>query len=319
MTEHAVSPLRILVIHPIFDFLSITGGWTRPVRCHQVRKRAEAMACLGDTDVLVTMVWQNDFLEKAPDLRLVQSITSGVEQFDIQALKSRGVPLCNARGANAVAVAEHALALIFSIARFLPEARDDQARKFWRPLTAGRRRRELASSHVVIVGYGAIGAHLAGLCRALGIRVTVVRRHVPESHRDGIDFAEVDRFASLAALVDYVVLACPLTEQNRGMLNARVLAGMQPHAAVINVARGGLVVEEDLVSALLSGQIAAAGLDTFADEPLPESSPLWSLPNVVVTPHQAGESELYEHRVADILRENLTRLDEGRDLLNRIV
>ena len=321
MTENFPSVPRILAIHPVFDFKGIISSWGEAVECVQVASRREAGQFLPEADILLTMLWQNEFLEGSSRLRYIQSVTSGVEQFDLDAIRARDIRLCNARGANAIAVAEHALALMLGFARHLPMARDDQKEKLWRRLDVELRRREIYNSHIVIVGYGAIGQHLVSLCRALGAMVTVVRRNVEAaSGLDGVRFVGNDSLSDVVKSADYLVLACPLTDDTRGLVNAQLLKAMKADATLINVGRGGLVVEADLVAALTEGRIGGAGLDTFIDEPLPESSPFWMLPNVVVTPHQAGESSMYEYRVCDILRENIEKLRNGASgLLNEVV
>ena len=170
---------------------------------------------------------------------------------------------------------------------------------------------------VGIVGFGGIGRAVARLARAFGMRVV-------GSKRTRVEDPALDRLYSpeqLAALLsesDFVVLAAPENEQTRGMIDAAALEQMKPKALLINVARGGLIDEEDLVDALRRKRIGGAVLDVTSNEPLPETSPLWDLPNCVITPHDSGFSPLSIERALDLFLENLGRFRRGEPLLNEV-
>ncbi len=278
---------------------------------------------LPEADVLVVSgLWRNGLLEQAPKLRFIQSISAGVDQYDAPALKARGVHLASAQGANEKAVAEHAMALILALTRRLPEARDNQAGHRWRGMASdfARREDELGGKTLLIVGFGRIGQRLGKLARAFDLRVIGVRRHpAPE----GNDADAVHAVADLPALLpqaDIVALCCPLTPQTQGLIGAGALAAMKPGALLINVARGRCVDEAALIAALDQGKLAGAGLDCFGEEPLPAQSPLWKFPQVLITPHAAGETRRYEDNVLDLLLENLDRLWSNRlPLRNQVV
>ncbi|MCH4090548.1 D-2-hydroxyacid dehydrogenase [Acetobacter sp.] len=313
---------KIVIAHSSFDIKSLVDAWDEPADCIWAKNKADLVPALSDADILVTMtLWEPRYLALAPQLKLLQTMTSGVEQYDTEAFRQRGVHLASARGVNANAVAEHAVALMFSHARRLWEARDDQRQSFWRKLTRNpvERRHEVSGTHVVIVGFGAIGERLATVCLALGQTVTVVRKNVTAGSDLPITAIADDQFPEAAGSADYLILACPATPETRGLVDASVLSRMKPTACLINVARGSVIVETDLIAALQRGQIGMAALDTFEQEPLPETSPLWSMPNVLITPHAAGDTVAYESRVADILHENVRRLEGGKTLLNQIV
>lgn len=289
----------------------------------EVRSKDELTARLAEIQVLVISgLWDNAFLAQAPRLRLVQSISAGVNQYDPEALRARGVRLASAQGANERAVAEHAMALLLAMSRRLPEARDNQARRFWRPMQGelSLREDEVGGKTLLIVGLGRIGGRLARLAKAFDMHVIGVRRH-PAGGLNGAD--EVHALTALPDLLgraDFVALTCPLTPETRGLIDGRALAAMRPSAQLINVARGACVVEHDLVTALEGGRIAGAALDVTEEEPLPTSSPLWAMPQVLLTPHTAGETRRYEANVVAILRENLGRLRRGEEtLLNQVV
>ncbi|WP_232876351.1 D-2-hydroxyacid dehydrogenase [Acetobacter sicerae] len=313
---------KIVIAHSSFDIKSLVDAWDEPTECVWVKNKTDLVPALADADILVTMtLWEPRYLALAPQLKLLQTMTSGVEQYDTEAFRERGVHLASARGVNANAVAEHAVALMFSHARRLWEARDDQRQSFWRKpaRTRDERRHEVAGTHVVIVGFGAIGARLATVCLALGQTVTVVRKNVTAGTEFAVTTVADDQLPEAAGNADYLILACPATPETRGLIDSSILRRMKPTACLINVARGSVVVESDLIAALQQGQVGMAALDTFEQEPLPETSPLWSMPNVLITPHAAGDTVAYESRVAAILHENVGRLEEGKPLINQIV
>ncbi|AQS84625.1 MAG: D-2-hydroxyacid dehydrogenase [Acetobacter aceti] len=313
---------NIVIAHSSFDIKSMVDAWDEPTKCVWAKTKTDLVPALADADILVTMtLWEPGYLALAPHLKLLQTMTSGVEQYDTEAFRERGVHLASARGVNANAVAEHAVALMFSHSRRLWEARDDQRQSFWRKLarTQGERRHEVAGTHVVIVGFGAIGARLATVCLALGQTVTVVRKNATAGTGPAITTVADDQLPEAVGNADYLILACPATPETRGLIDGRILSLMKPTACLINVARGSVVVESDLITALRQKQIGMAALDTFEREPLPETSPLWSMPNVLITPHAAGDTVAYESRVANILHDNIRRLAEGKPLINQIV
>lgn len=316
------APPKIVVAHSNFDIKSFVDAWPEPTDCVWAKNRAELLALLPEVEILVTMtLWEPHYFDLAPKLRLVQAMSSGVDLYDIESFRQHDVHLASARGVNANAVAQHALAMMLALTRHLPQARDDQQKSFWRKWggEVNGRRRELGDSHVVIVGFGDIGKRLASLCLALGQRVTVVRRHITEQSDMPVQVVGQASLADAVKEADYLILACPATPEIIGLVDHTIFNQMKKDASLINVARGSVVVEEDLISALRNGQIASAGLDTFRKEPLPPESPLWGMSNVIITPHVAGDTTAYEQRVAAILRQNVTRLMAGEPLINQIV
>ncbi len=223
---------------------------------------------------------------------------------------------------NARAVAEHALALILSLARRLPEARDNQGRKIWRGMIGDltQREDELGGKTLLVVGLGRIGGRLAELAKAFDMRVIGFRRDV-SAGRGAAD--AVHTLADLPQCLpqaDYVALTCALTDETRGVIGEAALAAMRPSAFLVNCARGGCVDEPALLAALQARQIAGAALDVTDPEPPAADSPLWAMPNVLITPHTAGETRQYEANVIEILLENLDRLWRGETILrNQVV
>jgi phosphoglycerate dehydrogenase-like enzyme len=286
------------------------------------RDAASLASRIGEADVLVVSgLWRNDLLDRAGRLRLIQSIGAGTDQFPKDELARRGIRLASAQGVNLRAVAEHAMALILALARRLPEARDNQAKRVWRGMIgdpAGRED-ELGGKTLLIVGLGQIGGRLAGLAKAFDMRVVGLRRD-PAA---GGPVDAVQSIGALAALLpeaDFVALTCPLTAETENLIDAAALALMKPSAYLINVARGRVVDEAALIAALAARRIAGAGIDVTVEEPLPPASPLWAMEQVLITPHTAGETRRYEDNVIEILRDNLDRLWRGEtQLRNQIV
>lgn len=277
----------------------------------EVRTAKELRRRIGEADVLVVSgLWQNELLDRAGRLRFIQSIGAGTDQFPREALRGRGIRLASASGVNARAVAEHAMALILAMARRLPEARDNQARHVWRGMIGdlAQREDELGGKTLIVVGLGAIGGRLAQLAKAFDMRVVALRRN-PQSGAGAADrVLGIGGLGEALPEADFVALACPLTPETENLIDAAALARMKPGAFVVNVARGRVVDEAALIAALQAGRIAGAALDVTIKEPLPSSSPLWDMPNVLLTPHTAGETRRYEDNVIDILMDNLSRM-----------
>ncbi|HEY1782880.1 MAG TPA: D-2-hydroxyacid dehydrogenase [Roseiarcus sp.] len=289
----------------------------------EVRTSEELERRARDADVLVVSgLWRNALLESAPKLRFVQSFSAGTDQFDKALFVKRGVRLASAQGANERAVAEHAIALMLALTRQLHLARDNQQARLWRGMIGDRalREQELGGKTLAIVGLGRIGMRLAALARAFDMRVIGVRRAArlePEVADEVVAQADL---AQALARADVVALTCPLTPETEGMIGAAALAALKPGALLINVARGKVVDEAALLAALADGRVRGAALDCFPEEPLPPDSAFWTLPNVVITPHAAGETERYERNVVDILVDNIDRLLRGETALrNQVV
>jgi phosphoglycerate dehydrogenase-like enzyme len=258
-----------------------------------------------------------DLIAATPTLRWVQTFSAGTDMAPYQAMLARGLLLTNSAGASAPAVAQTAVTGLMALARGFPRIMAAQARRAWEPLYAGAEPREVAGQTALILGTGPIGQEIGRLLRAFGLRTIGVRRDVTAGLPPGFD--AVAAFAALPDLLpetDWLVLACPLTEVTRGIIDARAFALMPPGRHLINVARGGVVEETALLAALEGGQLAGAFLDVFAMEPLPAESPFWALPNVIVSPHSAAAGDGLPERVAQIFAENLARWVRGEGLRN---
>jgi phosphoglycerate dehydrogenase-like enzyme len=293
----------------------------------EVRSADDLALRLPAADVLVISgLWKNDLAATAGKLGFIQSISAGTDQYDKTLLRERGIRLASAAGVNAEAVAEHAMALMLALCRRLPEARDNQNARRWRGMISefAAREDQLTGKTLLIVGMGRIGGRLARLAKAFEMRVIATKRDTATGTGTGTGGADAvyrtDRLLDLLGEADVVALTCPLTPETENLIDAAALATMKPTAHLINVARGRVIDEHALIDALRQRRIAAAGLDVTLEEPLAASSPLWTLPNVLITPHTAGETQRYEDAVIDILLENLERLWRGETVLrNEIV
>jgi len=293
------------------------------MRAIEVRSFDDLSARIPEADVLVVSgLWRNELIERAAKLRFIQSIGAGTDQFQREGLRAHGIRLASAQGVNERAVAEHAMALILAMMRHIPAGRDNQRRRHWRGMISdpARREDELGGKTLLIVGLGRIGSRLATLARAFGLRVIATKRD-PSIGAAAADVVVADnRLSEVLPEADIVALTCPLTPQTEKLIGERALAALKPSAYLVNVARGRVVDEPALIAALIAGRIAGAALDCTVEEPLPESSPLWSFDNVLITPHTAGETRRYEDNVLDVLLENLDRLGRGETTLkNQVV
>lgn len=242
----------------------------------------------------------------ADALRWVHATSAGVDKLIFDEMVSSDVVITNSRGVFDRAMAEYVLGMVLAMAKDLPATLRHQDRGEWRHRETGT----ITGRTAVVVGGGPIGAGIAGLLEAVGMRVRLVGRRARPGMHDASDLP------TLLPEADYLVLAAPLTEQTRGMVDAALLARLPARARLINVGRGQLVVQDDLVAALSTRRIAGAALDVFDTEPLPVDSPLWTLPGVIVSPHMSGDFIGWREALADLFVDNLARYRAGEPLRN---
>ena len=284
----------------------------------ELRSLDKLKARIAEADVLVCSgLWRNELIAQAPRLAFIQSISAGTDQYSRDALGAAGIRVASAQGLNERAVAEHAIALILAMARQIPQARDNQAAKQWRGMIGdiSKREDELGGKTLVIAGLGRIGSRLATLAKAFDMRVIATRRDPSRGAGAADKVVGQDGLLGVLPEADFVALTCPLTPQTENLIDAKALAAMKPSAYLINVARGKVVNEPALMEALQAKRIAGAALDCVWEEPLPATSALWSVPNVLITPHTAGETRRFEDNVIDLLLENLGRMWRGETAL----
>jgi phosphoglycerate dehydrogenase-like enzyme len=256
---------------------------------------------------------------RAGRLRWIQVTAASVHGLLFPELVESDVTVTNGRGLHGVAMAEHTLGVILAFTRKLHLARDAQRERRWAqselwsqapPITG------LAGRTLGLVGFGAIGRATAERARTLGLEVLALRRHPDPDPTPAHAQWPPDRLPDLLGLADFVVLAAPLTRETRGLIGTAELERMRRDAILINLGRGALVDERALVAALENGTIAGAALDVFEHEPLDAESPLWGMPNVIVTPHVSGFGPLYWERAAELFARNLRAFLDGRPLEN---
>lgn len=254
----------------------------------------------------------HDALRRSNPLRWVHIHSAGADRPIYPELQSRGVVVTTSSGANAPIVAQTALMGILALARRLPLLMEQQRHRQWKTLY-GAMPPDLAGQSAVIVGWGPIAQMLSGWLEAIGLRVVVVRNSATPAAAYATH--TYDELRAIAPAADWLVIACPLSDRTRGLVGREVLAAMPSGAHVVNVGRGEVVVEADLIAALREGRLGGAFLDVHEHEPLAADSPLWTMPNVIATPHTAGISAGNEARVAGMFLDNLARFVAGRPLL----
>ena len=267
-------------------------------------------------EVLLALDLPEEHLDRMPRLRLVQAYSAGIEHLPVDALAARGVNLCHAAGAGAPAIAEFVFGRLIEQFRNL-RAIDAMQREgaFHRP--GGR---SLAGRTLGIVGLGAIGSEVARLGRAFGMETIATRRRArPGETSDRVDhLSGPEGLDDLLGRSDVVVLCAPATPETNDLIDEAALARMKPGAVLCNVARGALVDEAALIRALESEQLAAAILDVTRAEPLPAGDPLWTAPNLTLSPHCAIPPDAYDERLLALFADNLRRYAMGQPLLNRV-
>ncbi|MBY4947269.1 D-2-hydroxyacid dehydrogenase [Cupriavidus respiraculi] len=258
-----------------------------------------------------------DAMLGSPRLRWAHTHAAGADRAVFVALRQQGVAVTTSSGANAGVVAQTALAGVLALARRFPRLMAAQRQRKWAPLIGSGVPRDLAGQTATVVGWGPIGQQIGNVLRMLGLNLVVVRQNA-QARVEGAHTVAFDDLASVLPRTDWLVLACPLTDSTRGIVDAAALALLPPDAHLVNVARGEVVDEPALIAALRAGKLAGAYLDVFAHEPLPEDSPLWTMESVIATPHSAGFSDGNAERVFAIFLDNLRRWRAGEGLVNLV-
>lgn len=281
-----------------------------------ITNRADEIEPLLEQIEIAVASFPVSMLERAPNLRWFQTWGAGTDWLlRYPQLQTAAFQLTNASGVHSINISEHILAMMLAFSRRIPQAVHAQRERTWQN---GKGAWELAGQTMLLVGLGAIGKYTAKLAKALGMRVVGVRR------KKGQPVEHVDQMATNAQLpdllpeADWLVLTVPLTRATHHMINREALASMKPSAHIINIGRGATIDEAALIDALRDKTIAGAGLDVFQEEPLPASSPLWDMENVLITAHYSGETPYYHERAWKIFMENLRRYTAGKPLHNLV-
>ncbi len=309
--------MNILSLHPLRDMqIEKIKAACPDVEIH-IAKASECAPYLPDAEILLAFGQANlaPILPNAPKLRWVQALTAGVDGFvALDAFRTSDILLTNVRGIHGIPIAEHVLGMILCRTRGLLTAYDNQKAKQWKGL---RGLDELYEKTAAIIGLGSVGSVIANRLKAMGMTVLGVK---PSKKKE----PDVDKLFTPDALfdvlpqADFVIVTLPLTPKTKNLFSKKAFEVMKPTAFFINVARGPIVNEDDLTKALRNNVIGGAGLDVFCEEPLPDSSPLWDAPNLLITPHHAATSPRYMERAIDIFIENLKAYPDTAKMKNII-
>lgn len=315
MPEH-----KVLVVLPVEQshkkMLETTAGG----RCSFVYKQPGDLSDedVSDAEVIIGNV-SPELVKNAEKLSLLQLNSAGFEAYTKSGVMRKGSVLCNARGAYSLTVGEHMLAFTFELVRHLHRYRDNQLECRWESHGAIT---SVEGATVAVLGMGDIGSFYARKVKALGAECVIGVRHSLRNRPDFLDeqytLSELDKVLPRA---DIVAMVLPDSEETRHIINKNSIGLMKKGAYLINVGRGSAIETEALKEALESGHLAGCALDVTEPEPLPENSPLWKIPNVIITPHVAGNFYLKEtfERVVRIADKNLKAWLEGQELANVVL
>jgi phosphoglycerate dehydrogenase-like enzyme len=277
-----------------------------------VRSADQMPASLGEAEVVVTFRWSDEWL--IPSLRWVQSVSAGTDQFPLDLLRSKGVVLTSARGIHETQVAEHALGLLLAMTRGIATAATNQASRnwVWSEVT------ELSGKTLGVLGLGVIGEGVARRARAFGMRVIGTKRN-PSSYEGAAErVLGPEGTLEVFRAADAVIITLPGTSETEHLVGAAELEALSG-GWLVNVGRGSVIDTDALITAVGDGQLKGVALDVFQQEPLPQDSPLWDLPGVLVSPHLAGLSPRYGERLAALFERNLAAYRGEAEWVNRVV
>lgn len=302
--------MKILVFNPIghADTRQLQADFPTIAFCEET-DAARAVAVASDAEAIIALAHfiEDDLVSRMPGLRWICSVTSGTDHLSTLKTLKPDVRITSGRGIHGPQMAELSFLYMLGLMRGIGRIGQDQGNHVWER----RHQTLLWSKTIVIAGVGSISEELAMRCKAFGMHVI----GVSDSRAEAPGFDEMvprARLNEVAGRADVIVALAPLTPQTRHMFNAETFAATKPGAIFINIARGPVVDEAALVEALRSGRIGGAGLDVFETEPLPASSPLWDMPNVIITPRIGGMSDVYDKQIHPLLVHNVRCFAEGR-------
>ncbi|HXK33041.1 MAG TPA: D-2-hydroxyacid dehydrogenase [Dehalococcoidia bacterium] len=277
-------------------------------------ERAEVVFGFWGAELHQAFTGAGSLRDVAPHLRWIQLTSAGADRLLNSGFVEQGITVTTVSGLHATPIGEYVIGAILMFAKGAPRTMRAQLKREWTRFAPT----EVRGKTVGIIGFGHIGEEVGRLAKAFGCRVIATRRSATEasSHPCADELLPPSGMRRVLAASDYVVLSMPLTPETRGLIGEKELRMMKPAAVLVNIARGAVVVEADLVRALREGWIAGAALDVFEREPLPEDSPLWDLENAVITPHISGGTEIYNQRAVEIFCDNLRRYLAGEPLRN---
>jgi D-2-hydroxyacid dehydrogenase (NADP+) len=277
---------------------------------------AELDSLLREAEVIYGLRLPDNILERAPHLKWVQTSSAGVDTLVGTKLWQSDVILTTTSGIHVIPMREHVLGMMLMFVRHAPVYFGNKQDRVWKQHIPD----QLCGKTLGVVGLGRIGEAIARAAKAFDMRVVATRRHVAKhGTSSAVDMLyPADKLLEMLRESDFVVATVALTEKTRKLIGERELRAMKPTAYIINIARGSVIDEAALTKALKEKWIAGAGLDVFEKEPLPQNSELWTLPNVIITPHVAGLMPDYNARAMEVFCENLRRYLDGQPLINVI-
>ncbi|MEA2903993.1 MAG: hypothetical protein QOI12_1380 [Alphaproteobacteria bacterium] len=300
---------EVLIVGRDSDVFAAGFGAAVPaLKCHCAHDAAEALALCGECEILIIRTDEifAGLIGAMPRLKLIQALTTGTDHIMALPNLPQHVMVAAARGFHGPQMSELAFLFMLAFARKFPAVLENQKQKRW----DRREQRLLAGKTAVIVGVGCIAEELAGRCKVFDMTVIGVSARAAAPGFDAL--YPRARLEEAAARADYLIVLAPYTRENHHLIDAAVFEAMKREAVVINIARGGVLDEDALRSALARGRIAGAGLDVFQNEPLPPESALWDTPNVIITSHVGGMSENYAEQVMPLLVDNLRAFIAGQ-------
>lgn len=302
----------------IEEAIAAAGGRFIPAPASRDERIAQQEERIGEADILFAGRITEEQLARAARLRWIHVPWAGVNTLlSVAPLRASDIIVTNSSGVMSDSVADHVLGLMLALTRDLPAQIRAQARRSWEPYEVNDRRRQILRGKTLgILGYGAIGKDVALRARAFGMRVIAMKRDTTMKPAELDELYAPEELDRLLAQSDIVVITLPLNDTTRGLIGRRELELMRPTAFLINIARGAIVREEEIIEALRARAIAGAALDVFEKEPLPADSPLWEMENVIVTPHTAGGYEGFWQATVDLFIDNLNRYLRGEPLRN---
>ena len=316
--------MPIVLVHPDLP-LGIDGSRLtdrRPdLTVRRPTDRSTFVTDLPKADMIIISngAWDNAYLSATPDGAVLQSMSAGNDRIPVDRLADGGVRLCN-QDLHGPTVAEHALGLALALSRRLPTFRSAQRDHRW-DRDVGVRTTDWAEKQLTVVGLGSIGEAVARRADGFGFVVSGTKR-TPSTYSGVLSQSSVyppKRLRDLLPRTDVLVLAVPLTDETRGLVDAAAIDALPDDAVVINVARGPVVDQTALLEAIRDGRLSGAGLDVFPEEPLPADSPLWEMDRVIVTPHVGMHTDRFADRFSTLVLDNYDRLKAGDDLRNRLI
>ncbi|MDI6600974.1 MAG: D-2-hydroxyacid dehydrogenase [Thermoanaerobacteraceae bacterium] len=269
---------------------------------------------IGGAEIYVDWAYNfyREIVEKADQVKWIQSLSAGVDMLPMDLIKEKGIVVTNASGIHKIQISENVFGYMLMFVRGLNKFYELQKERKW---DKSPRTTELYEKTMGIIGAGSIGSEIARLGKAFGMKVLGLRKSgKPEEYYD-VMYTN-DGLKELLIQSDFVVSCIPLTDETQHLLGEEEFKAMKPTAYFINISRGSVVDEKALVKALKEGWIKGAGLDVFEEEPLPVDSPLWDMPNVIITPHVAGLTDRYMERAMKLFNDNLERYLKGENLIN---